>query len=486
MLDIKFIRENPEKVMEVCKAKQVKCEVERILELSDELKKYKTIQQQIDTIKNKGSERIGTIQDPRLRERAINDTTSEVNGYLVREKVDVEDEREIQTRIQGLEAEITKLQYEIPNIPLEGVPVGGKENNQVLRHVGKIPSFDFEKKDHLELGEAMDVIDMKRAAKVSGARFAYLKGDAVLLEFALVQLVLKEAMDKGFNPIIPPVLIKQGLTEGLGYWQHDGNEDYYLVFDPRCWNCNHEINREPKEIVCRECTSNDGRRGRTVKQVITEDGYIVCHNCNQEIRLISPYLVGTAEHTLVPMHQNETFEERDLPKRYVGFSTAFRREAGSYGKDTRGILRVHQFDKVEFVSFTTPEQSREEHKFLISLEEKLWQALGIPYQVVQLATGDSSLPSASTIDIEAWMPGQNKYREVSSASNTTDFQARRLNIRYHRRKGLGFVHILNATGFAIGRTLIAILENYQQKDGGVEIPKVLQGYMGKTKIERSA
>jgi len=198
------------------------------------------------------------------------------------------------------------------------------------------------------------------------------------------------------------------------------------------------------------------------------------------------FLVGTAEQSVGPMHVGEVFEEKDLPRRYVAFSTCFREEAGSYGKDTKGILRVHQFDKVEFFSFCNPEKSKEEHQFLVQLEEKLWQALEIPYQVVQLSTGDMSRPSALTIDIEAWMPGQGKYREVSSASNTTDFQARRLNIRYKGKDGkLNFVHMLNATGFAIGRTIIAILENYQQKDGSIKIPKVLQEYVGRKEIKPS-
>lgn len=484
MLDIKFIRENPEKVKEVCKTKQVKCEVERILALSDELKKYEAIQQQINTIKNKGSKRIGAIHDPRVKEKAIRDTTSEVGRYLVEEKVGIDGEHDIQTRIQELGAEINKLQYEIPNIPLEGVPAGGESENRILREEGEIPSFTFEPKDHLDIGEAMDIIDVKRARDTSGTKFAYLKGDAVLLEFALVQLAMQAAIEEGFVPIIPPVLLKQGVTEGLGYWQSGKHEDYYLVFDPRCWNCNHEIAREKGEIFCRECDNDAGGKGKKVKQEITEEGRMVCHKCKEEIRDFALYLVGTAEHALVPMHSNELLKEEELPKRYVGFSSAFRREVGTYGKDTRGILRVHQFDKVELVSFVHPEKSQQEHNLLLSIEEKLWKKLKIPYRVVQLAAGDTSLPSASTIDIEAWMPGQKRYREVSSASNTTDFQARRLNIRYKGKEGLDFVYILNATGFAIGRTLIAIMENYQQKDGSVKIPKVLQKYVGKSEIKR--
>lgn len=412
MLDIKFIREHPEKVKEACVAKQVKVSVEEVLRVDE---KKRGLQKQVE------------------------DLRAEQNK-LTRE--DIEKGRELKARIKELEPELSVLEknledllYQLPNIPLEGVPSGDGSENKILEKKGEPPVFKFDPKDHLDLGEALDVIDVKRAAKVSGSRFGYLKRELALMEFALIQLAMNEAMKKGFIPIIPPSLIKLTTTDGLGYWERGGAQDYYRIFDPE-----------------------------------EEHGGF--------------YLVGTAEHALVPMHKDEIFREEDLPRRYVGFSSAFRREAGSYGKDTKGILRVHQFDKVEMVSFAHPDKSKEEHKLLLSIEQKLWDSLKIPYQVVQLATGDSSLPSASTIDIEAFMPGQKTYREVSSASNTTDFQARRLNIRYKGKKGGGFVHILNGTGFAIGRTLIAIMENYQQKDGSVKIPSVLQKYLGKSEIKR--
>ena len=293
--------------------------------------------------------------------------------------------------------------------------------------------FTFIPKDHVVLGEALDLIDIKRAAKVSGTRFAYLKNEGALLEFALVQLVLEVLTSEGFTPIIPPVLIHKEITEGLGYWQAGGNEDYYNLNDPE----------EKKEL----------------------------------------YLVGTAEHSIVPMHKDEIFQKKELPKRYVGFSSAFRREAGSYGKDTRGILRVHQFDKVEMVSFVTEEDDDKEHEYLLSLEEKLFQLLEIPYQVVKMCTGDLGFPIARKYDIEAWMPGQGKYREVTSTSTTTDFQARRLNIKYQDGNEKKYSHILNGTAFAIGRTIIAILENYQQEDGSVVVPEALRKYVGKSVIK---
>lgn len=332
--------------------------------------------------------------------------------------------------LKETEEKLQELLLELPNVPQEDVPIGDENANIVVKQVGKQPKFPFEPKNHLELGEALGVIDVERATKVSGSRFAYLKGDLVFLEFALARLAMEYAVKEKFTPVIPPVLIKTEMMKSMGYidTKEDLAERYFLE----------------KENM---------------------------------------FLVGTAEQSVGPMHQGEIFGEKELPKRYIAFSTCFREEAGSYGEDTKGILRVHQFDKVELFSFCHPAKSREEHKFLVSFEEKLWKALNIPYQVVQLATGDMSRPAVSTIDIEAWLPGQGKYREVSSASNTTDFQARRLNIRFRTKDGkTEFVHMLNATGFPMGRTIIAILENYQQKNGSIKVPAVLQKYCGFKKI----
>ena len=418
MLDIKFIRENPDKVKEGCKKKNADCDVDKVLELDE---KRRELVQKIEGLRSE-QHKLGKADIEKAK------------GLKLQIK-------ELEPQMEEVEGGLKSLLTQFPNIPFDDVPVGDESKNVVMRKWGKIPKFGlprskagFEPKDHLELGEALDIIDVKRAAKVSGARFGYLKGDAVLLEFALVDLVMKTATKKGFIPIVPPVFVRSETMQGMGYVD------------------------TPEDLAERYFFEKDGL-----------------------------FLVGTAEQAVGPMYADEIFEESELPKRYVAFSTCFREEAGSYGKDTRGILRVHQFDKVELFSFVKPEDSRKEHEFLIAFEEKLWQALKIPYQVVHLATGDMSRPSASTYDIEAWMPGQKKYREVSSASNVTDFQARRLNIRYRTKEGKPeFVHMLNATGFPIGRTIIAILENYQQKDGSVKIPGALQGYMGKEKIERPA
>ncbi|MDP2664421.1 MAG: serine--tRNA ligase [bacterium] len=407
MLDIKVIRQNPESIKEACKKRGLDFDVEKLIELDT---KKRELLQEIEGLKAQQN-KLGKDEIPQAQ--------------ALKEEIKTKE-----PLLKETDEQLQKLLLELPNIPQEDVPAGREEANVVLRKIGKLPKFSFEPKDHLALGEALDVIDVERATKVSGSRFAYIKGDLVLLEFALVRMAMDYAAKEQFIPIIPPVLIRKEMMKDMGYidTKEDLAERYFLE----------------KENM---------------------------------------FLVGTAEQSVGPMHQGEILEEKELPKRYVAFSTSFREEAGSYGKDTKGILRVHQFDKVELFSFCHPAKSREEHKFLVSFEEKLWQALDIPYQVVQLAAGDMSRPAVSTIDIEAWLPGQNKYREVSSASNTTDFQARRLDIRFKNKEGkLEFVHMLNATGFPIGRTLIAIMENYQQKDGSIEIPKALQKYVGKKKI----
>ncbi|HEY4476129.1 MAG: serine--tRNA ligase [Candidatus Wildermuthbacteria bacterium RIFCSPLOWO2_02_FULL_47_9c] len=449
MLDIKYIRENPEKVKRACYERGGFSNIDKILGLDKEMRGLLQMVEQLRAEQKK----LGREHIEQARE--------------IKEELKI---RELQ--LEDVEQQLKVLLYKLPNIPLENVPFGkDSSENVVLKTWGKIPSFKFEPKDHLELGEALDIIDVKRAAEVSGSRFAYLKGDAVLLEFALVRLALDTVAKEGFIPIIPPALIKEGVAEGLGYWDdEEGRENYYVIHDTRCYRCGHNLGVSGKSIFCHECN-------KLIEQEITQDERLKCHQCGRETRLTSFYLIGTAEHSIAPMHSNELLEK--LPKRYIGFSSSFRREAGSYGKDTRGILRVHQFDKLELFSITKPQESQREHELLLSLEEKLWQQLKIPYQVVQLCVGDMSRPSAATYDIEAWMPGQKRYREVSSASNTTDFQARRLNIKFRNKENkMEFVHMLNATGFAIGRTLIAILENYQQKDGSIKIPKVLQKYAG--------
>ncbi len=311
-----------------------------------------------------------------------------------------------------------------PNPPAADVPDGDDEQGNVVeREVGQKPTLS-NPKDYLTLTQAQGLIDVARAAKVSGSRFGYLVGPIAQLEFALVQYAQSVILPQGFTMVVPPVMIKEENMAAMGYLNGGGEDETYHF---------------------------------------------------QKDNL---YLVGTSEQSVGPMHRDEIFQEADLPKRYLSFSTCFRREAGSYGKDTKGILRVHQFDKLEMFSITTPETSDQEHALFLSIEEQLMQGLQLPYRVVKLCTGDLGWPSARTYDIETWMPGQDTYRETHSSSTTTDYQSRALNIRFQRGSQKQYVHMLNGTAFAIGRTLIAIIENYQQADGSIAIPKVLQPYMG--------
>lgn len=418
MIDIKFIRENQEAVQKGIKNKGLDIDVKHILEIDS---------------KKRGL--LLSVQKLREERNIVAKERDIEKGKKIKEKLEKEEHE-----LRSLEERLNELLFKIPNLPLKHVPIGDESKNEIVKKVGEIKKFDFEPRDHLELGESLGIIDVTRATKVSGSRFGYLKNEGVLLELALVQFAMEKLMQEGFTPLIPPVLIRREITEGLGYWQAGGNENYYFVRD-------YELSE------------------------------------NEQIKSLDLYLAGTGEHSVVPMHKDEIFSSKELPKKYVIFSSCFRREAGTYGKDTRGIFRVHQFDKVEMVSFVKPEDDRKERGKLLSLAEEMVQGLGLPYQLVRLASGDLSFPSAETVDIETWFPSQKKYRETHSISTTTDFQARRLNIRYQEGKEKKFVHILNGTAFAIGRTIIAILENYQEKDGSIIIPKVLQKYIGKTAIK---
>ncbi len=346
-------------------------------------------------------------------------------AQLLKQRIaDIETERSV------LEAKRDDILNKIPNVPFEDVPMGQDEKeNKVIREEGEKPKFDFKPKDYLVLGESQGLINIKKAGEVSGSRFGYLMKEAVLLEFGLVQLAIKTLLEEGFIPVVPPIMIKSEVYAKMGRLAGEQKEDKYFL---------------PKDEL---------------------------------------YLVGSAEHTLGPLQMNEVLEESDLPRRYVGFSTCFRREAGSYGKDTKGILRVHQFDKVEMYSFAKPEDSEKEHKFLLSMQEKLMKKLELPYRVMEICTGDMGWTDARQFDVDTWLPGQNEYRETQSCSNTSDFQTRGINAKYKTKDGKKeFLHALNATAFAIGRMIIAILENYQTKDGKVMVPKALQDYVGKKEI----
>jgi seryl-tRNA synthetase len=421
MLDINFVRENPEKVKTGCAEKQVKVDIDHLLEVDK--KRRESLQALEDMLaqKNKASKIISETKDETEKQKMI----------LEMRELDKNSDR-LNGNLKEREEEFNKLMLQIPNLPFDDVPVGKDEKeNVVLREWGKRPKFDFQPKDYLEIAEKLDLIDIKRAAKVSGTRFYYLKNEAALLEFAIVNFVFENLLKEKFIPIIPPVILKEEMMRGMGYLEQlDREEAYFLEKDNLC-------------------------------------------------------LVGTAEQSIGVMHAGEIFNEKELPKRYLGFSTCFRREAGSYGKDTKGIFRVHQFDKIEMFALSKADDAKKEHQFFLSLEEKLMQKLKIPYRVVQICTGDLGFPVAAKYDIEAWLPSENRYRETHSTSNCTNFQSRRLNIRYRDKSGkLDFVHAINGTALAIGRTLIAIIENYQQKDDSIKVPDVLQKYMGFKEIKR--
>jgi seryl-tRNA synthetase len=410
MIDVKFIRENPSQVSKSAKDKNYPVDVDHLLEIDNA---YRDLQMK--------------VQDLREKRNAF---TKEIHGKPTDEQItkgkELRDSLEKQeAALSALKEELDILLMQVTNPAKSDVKVGKNDTeNDVVRKYSEPKKMSFTPRDHVELGQLLDIIDIDRAAKVSGARFAYLKNEGALLEFALVQYAFETLVRDGFTPVVPPVLIKTDIMRGMGYMEHGGDEDMFQV---------------------------------------AKDDMV---------------LVGTAEHSIVPMHKDEVFSKKELPKRYVGFSSAFRREAGSYGRDTKGIIRVHQFDKIEMVSYVAQGEDDKEHEYFVSLEEKLFQSLGIPYQVVKMCTGDLGFPTARKFDIEAWIPTQEKYREVTSASTITDFQSRRLNIRYQDDDEKKYVNILNGTAFAVGRTLVAILENYQQSDGSVAIPEVLRKYIG--------
>jgi seryl-tRNA synthetase len=322
----------------------------------------------------------------------------------------------LETELAGTRQRVQDLVDRIPNPPAEDTPDGTAEEDAVtVKQVGEPSSFDFEPRDHLDLSAAHGWIDVERGAKVSGSRFVYRVGDVALLEIALYRWALERIVQKGHVPVLPPVLVRDEAMYGTGFFPSD-KSDFYAV---------------------------------------PEDGL---------------YLAGTSEVPLAAFHGGEELE--GLPLRYVAFSTCFRREAGAAGKDTRGMFRVHQFDKVEMFVYCAPERSREEHERLLEIEEELVQELGLPYRVQNIAAGDLGASAAKKYDIEAWFPGQSRYREITSTSNTTDFQARRLNIRFRRDGGLEHVHTLNGTAVT-ARALIAVLENYQDADGSIAVPDAL-------------
>ena len=423
MLDIKFIRENKDIVAAAIKNKKSQVDLDELIALHD---RKKTATQALDELNRK-------------RNEAAQNRDATLGAELKKQSEQLEKER-VET-----EKAFLGLMIKVPNIPSLDTPIGPDESaNKVIREVGEIPKFSFKPKEHDEIGKALGIIDTETAAVVAGSRFAYLKGDLVLLQFALLQFCLQKltdtetlagiAKDAGLNikvtpfiPVLPPVFVKPVVQNRMARFLTP--EEHYMF---------------PNDDLM---------------------------------------LVGSAEHTLGPAHMDSVLTEAQLPIRYVGYSSAFRREAGAHGKDTKGILRQHQFDKLEMEVFSLPENSVQEQDFLVAIQEYILKALKLPYRVVMVCTGDMGFPDYRQIDIETWMPGQNRYRETHSADLTASFQSRRLNTRVKRADGkIEPVHMNDATAVACGRTLIAIIENYQQADGSVKVPEVLVKYFGKDTI----
>jgi seryl-tRNA synthetase len=414
MLDLKAIRSDPERVKAALARRGAAEQVDELLsldarrrqllpEVEDAQAERKTLSKQIGERKRAGEdaeELMATVQG--LKER-------------------IESGKE---ELEQVEGKLDELALTLPNVPDPDAPEGTTEEDAVvIREVGERPRFDFEPRDHLEIGTELGLIEMEKAAELSGSRFAYLKGDLVLLELALVRFAIETVRAEGHEPVVPPVLVREEALEGTGFLPEARDQIYEI----------------PKDEL---------------------------------------FLTGTSEVGLAGLHANEILAAAALPLRYCAFSTCFRREAGAAGRDTRGIFRVHQFDKVEMFSFVEPGASSQEHERLLAIEERMLGELEIPYRVVNVAVGDLGAPAAKKYDCEAWIPSQERFRELTSCSNTTDYQARRLGARYRPQEGAApeAVHTLNGTACAVGRTIIALIENRQESDGGFTLPKILHQY----------
>jgi seryl-tRNA synthetase len=419
MLDIKLIRES----LEYVRSNLMKRGNPENLSMLDEL---------VET-DSKWRENLTKLNELRHQKKLVTGEVATLKKAGKDASENLESAKAIDKEITEIEGEVASederehdLLMRLPNMLHESVPVGQGENgNQQVRTWGSIPTFNFPVKNHIDLALNLDIVDIERAGKVAGSRFHYLKREAVLLDMALMSFAMEEMVKKGFMPIEPPYLMRKEAYEGV-----TALGDF-------------------------------------------EDVLYKVENENL-------YLIATSEHPMAAMLQNEVLKEEDLPLKLAGISACFRKEAGAHGKDTRGIFRTHQFNKIEQFIFSTPEKSWMLHEELLQNAEGLIQKLGLPYRVVNVSTGDIGTVAAKKYDIEAWMPAQNAYREIVSCSNCTDYQARRLNIRYREKEGAptkGFVHTLNSTALATGRTIVAILENYQQEDGSIIIPKALRKFM---------
>ena len=427
MLDIRFIRENPELVQQAADNKGYDVSISELLK-SDESRR--SLLAHVEELRAQRNDIAGQMKGGKAEPALIE------AGKKIKEEL-----AGLEENLRSVEEDFTRRLKAVPNMPTHDVPVSRNEDdNVVVKTVGEIPQFDFTPRNHYEIAQDRGWLDKERAAKVAGSRFAYVMGDMVKLELAIEQFVVDTLTDeakikeiaanaglehistKPFIPVLPPLMIK---TEAYDQMDRlEPQDDRYKIEGEELW------------------------------------------------------LQGSAEHVLGSMHAGEIFDEKDLPVRYLGFATSFRKEAGTYGKDMEGLIRMHQFDKLEMESFATADTSYDEHLLFIAIQEHLIAALKLPYHVLLKVTGDIGKPDARGVDMEVWLPGQNKYRETHTADYMTDYQSRRLNTRVRREGGVELVHTNDATAFALGRCMVAIIENYQQADGSVVIPEVLRGYMG--------
>jgi seryl-tRNA synthetase len=428
MLDIRFIRENPELVEEKSKQKGYEVDLTHLLKID---KDRRDILAKIEKLRSKRNELSNQLKKTKPSSEQI------ALGKDLKKQLD-----ELERQLDPLEVDFDKHLKAVPNMPAGDVPIGSSpEQNVATKHWGGKPQFDFKPKSHWEIAESRGLIDKQRAAKVAGSRFAYIIGDLALLQFALLQFAidslsseqtikkiiqkndLKNVSSKPFKLILPPAMIRTEVFEAMD-------------------------RLEPRDERYKVGTDEDNL-----------------------------WLQGSAEHTIGPMFMNETLDGADLPLRYAGYATSFRREAGSYGKDIEGIIRMHQFDKLEMESFSRPEDGLAEHLLMVAIQEYLMQQLGLAYRVLNKCTADIGKPNARGVDIEVWLPSQNRYLETHTADFITDYQSRRLQTRFKSEAGSGLVHTNDATVFAMGRALVAIIENHQTADGQIEIPKALMPYM---------
>ena len=417
MIDIKLIRENPELVKSSQRGRgEDESIVDRLIEIDSKRRDAISAFETVRAEQNLLSKSVGAAKG------------DEKTALLEKAKGLAAQVKEADSKRAELEVQTNEIAKLLSNVLDPEAPIGGEADFKVIEHVGEPRKFDFEPKDHVELGKLLGAIDTERGAKVAGARSYYLTGPGALLELALVNYAIQQATKAGFIPVIPPVLVNPPAMEGTGFLGQAAENVYHIERD-------------------------------------------------------DVYLVGTSEVPLAAYHMDETLDAAKLPIRYTGYSPCFRREAGSYGKDTRGIIRVHQFEKVEMFVFTKPEDAKEEHIRLLQWEKEFLNAMGIPYRVLDIASGDLGSSANRKFDIEAWIPTQNAYREVTSTSNCTEFQARRLNIRMKDENGTRPLATLNGTLVAVPRMIVAILENNQNADGSVNVPAVLQPYMGTAKLE---